>query len=161
MQFLGMFLLAGLIFEVLSIVVMTKLIGGLGTVALMILSFFIGLWLLRRNAGISKVMVAGELLRNQGQMSVYQMLWPIRIPMAGFLLMVPGFVSSAVALLLLLPFKGKPIAQTSGTQQFSGAFGGFTRSGKPQDDDIIEGDFVVRPNSQSDVQSPKHLEDKR
>ena len=139
MQLIGIFLLAGAVLEVLSIVMMVKLIGGVLTFALMVLSFILGSYLISRNAGVSKVMLAGVLLRGHGRMSLYQMLWPVRIPVAGGLLMIPGFLSSVLALLLLLPLKGgKAQEQPQGASPF------YTQRQTARDDDVIEGEFVVR-----------------
>lgn len=150
MQYLGFVFLMMLFLEILSIVLMVKMIGGLATFGLIILCFILGLFMLRRTAGFSKVLMAGELLRGQGTMSFYQMMWPIRIPVAGFLLMLPGFASSITALLLLLPFKGKPVVQGT-AQGFSGQFGSnpFAGGQTQAHDDVIEGDFVVREGGQS------------
>lgn len=138
MQLIGIFLLAGAVLEVLSIVMMVKLIGGMLTFALMVLSFILGSYLIGRNAGVSKVMLAGALLRGHGRMSLYQMLWPVRIPVAGGLLMIPGFLSSVLALLLLLPLKGGKAQEPQGASPF------FTQRQAARDDDVIEGEFVVR-----------------
>ena len=138
MQLIGIFLLAGAVLEVLSIVMMVKLIGGMLTFALMVLSFILGSYLIGRNAGVSKVMLAGALLRGHGRMSLYQMLWPVRIPVAGGLLMIPGFVSSVLALLLLLPLKGGKAQEPQGASPF------FTQRQTARNDDVIEGEFVVR-----------------
>lgn len=138
MQLIGIFLLAGAVLEVLSIVMMVKLIGGMLTFALMVLSFILGSYLIGRNAGVSKVMLAGALLRGHGRMSLYQMLWPVRIPVAGGLLMIPGFLSSVLALLLLLPLKGGKAQEPQGASPF------FTQRQTARDDDVIEGEFVVR-----------------
>lgn len=138
MQLIGIFLLAGVVLEVLSIVLMVKWIGGMLTFALMVLSFILGSYLIGRNAGVSKVMLAGALLRGHGRMSLYQMLWPVRIPVAGGLLMIPGFLSSVLALLLLLPLKGGKAQEPQGASPF------FTQRQAARDDDVIEGEFVVR-----------------
>ena len=138
MQLIGIFLLAGAVLEVLSIVMMVKLIGGMLTFALMVLSFILGSYLIGRNAGVSKVMLAGALLRGHGRMSLYQMLWPVRIPVAGGLLMIPGFLSSVLALLLLLPLKGGKAQEPQGASPF------YTQRQTARDDDVIEGEFVVR-----------------
>ena len=138
MQLSGIFLLAGVVLEVLSIVLMVKWIGGMLTFALMVLSFILGSYLIGRNAGVSKVMLAGALLRGHGRMSLYQMLWPVRIPVAGGLLMIPGFLSSVLALLLLLPLKGGKAQEPQGASPF------FTQRQAARDDDVIEGEFVVR-----------------
>ena len=138
MQLIGIFLLAGAVLEVLSIVMMVKLIGGMLTFALLVLSFILGSYLIGRIAGVSKVMLAGALLRGHGRMSLYQMLWPVRIPVAGGLLMIPGFLSSVLALLLLLPLKGGKAQEPQGASPF------FTQRQTARDDDVIEGEFVVR-----------------
>ena len=138
MQLIGIFLLAGAVLEVLSIVLMVKWIGGMLTFALIVLSFVLGSYLIGRNAGVSKVMLAGALLRGHGRMSLYQMLWPVRIPVAGGLLMIPGFVSSVLALLLLLPLKGGKAQEPQGASPF------YTQHQTARDDDVIEGEFVVR-----------------
>ena len=138
MQLIGIFLLAGAVLEVLSIVMMVKLIGGVLTFALMVLSFIFGSYLISRNAGVAKMLMAGALLRGFGRVSFYQMLWPVRIPVAGGLLMIPGFLSSVLALLLLLPLKGGKEQEPQGASPF------FTQRQTAQDDDVIEGEFVVR-----------------
>lgn len=138
MQLIGIFLLAGAVLEVLSIVMMVKLIGGVLTFALMVLSFIFGSYLISRNTGVAKMLMAGALLRGFGRVSFYQMLWPVRIPVAGGLLMIPGFVSSVLALLLLLPLKGGKAQEPQGASPF------FTQRQAARDDDVIEGEFVVR-----------------
>ena len=69
MQLIGIFLLAGAVLEVLSIVMMVKLIGGMLTFALMVLSFILGSYLISRNAGVAKMLMAGALLRGFGRVS--------------------------------------------------------------------------------------------
>lgn len=138
MQLIGIFLLAGAVLEVLSIVLMVKLIGGVLTFALMVLSFIFGSYLIGRNTGVAKMLMAGVLLRGFGRVSFYQMLWPVRIPVAGGLLMIPGFLSSVLALLLLLPLKGSKAQEPQGASPF------YTQRQTAQDDDVIEGEFVVR-----------------
>ena len=138
MQLIGIFLLAGAVLEVLSIVMMVKLIGGVLTFALMVLSFILGSYLISRNAGVAKMLMAGALLRGFGRVSLYQMLWPVRIPVAGGLLMIPGFLSSVLALLLLLPLKGGQAQEPQGASPFC------TQRQAARDDDVIEGEFVVR-----------------
>ena len=133
MQLIGIFLLAGAVLEVLSIVMMVKLIGGVLTFALMVLSFIFGSYLISRNTGVAKMLMAGALLRGFGRVSFYQMLWPVRIPVAGGLLRIPGFVSSVLALL-----KGGKAQEPQGASPF------FTQRQAARDDDVIEGEFVVR-----------------
>lgn len=146
MRFVGILMLMLLVAEILSLLLMVKWLGLMLTLVLMILSFMAGSYLLRGKGNLAKVLMGGELLRGAGRVSLYQMLWPVRIPFAGLLLMLPGFFSSLLALLLLLPFKGKPLATGGG--RASGSFGAFhyqTHTGRSrEDDDVIEGEFVVR-----------------
>lgn len=140
MQYLSLIVLVTLILEILSIILVASWLGFFATFGLILLSFFTGLFVMKRNAGFAKVLMASELLRaqNQGSVSFYQMMWPIRIPVAGFLLMLPGFLSSLGALGLLLPIKGKPIETTHfGNKPFQAA-------SQTQDGDIIDAEFVVR-----------------
>lgn len=149
MRFLGLFLLAGLAAEIVSIVLVADWIGGLATFGLMILSFVSGGFILRRTAGFAKVLMAGEMMRGGG-MSVYQLLWPVRIPLAAVLLMLPGFLSSLAAVLLLLPFKGKPLVANSGQTRFTAygtEFGGY---GSDKQGDVIDSeDYVVRESGRT------------
>ena len=147
MQYLGFSLLIFIALEIFSIILVAKAIGGFAAFALIILCFMAGSFIMKRSAGLSQLLMAGSLLKSGGRISIYQMLYPIRIPFAAFLLMMPGFFSDLIALLLLLPFGGGA-SSSAGTQQQSGSFGNFTyqtyQNRRDTDDDIIEGDFVVR-----------------
>ena len=86
-----------------------------------------------------------------GGTSLYRALLPLRIPLAGLLLLMPGFLSDIVALFLLLPLGGGQSAGAAGQNGFdSNRFsqGGFSQSAPFErgvgDGDIIEGEFVVR-----------------
>lgn len=147
MQFFGLAFLVGAVLEVVSIVLMAEWIGGWATFGLMVLGFVAGSFILRRTAGFAKVLMAGEMMRGGG-MSFYQMMWPVRIPVAGFLLMLPGFLSSLAAVLLLLPFKGKPV---SGSVN-GAAFGAnpFAAPRRENEGDVIDSeDYVVREGSRN------------
>lgn len=141
MQYLGLVLLFGAVAEIISIVLMADWIGGWATFGLMVLSFAVGLFVLRRTAGLAKVLMAGEMMRGSG-MSFYQMMWPVRIPAAALLLMLPGFASSLAAVLLLLPFKGKTAAGGVHGKVFRG--GPFGQTPNNTGDVIDSEDYVVR-----------------
>ncbi len=140
MRYLGIWLLLLAGAEVASIVMVADRLGGLPTLLLMILSFMAGLAMLR-NLGFSSVMLAGSLFHNQGELSFYQLLWPLRYIVAALLLMSPGFVSTLLACVLMLPIKGGPSAvRPNQPGQRHGA------SGYRPDSDIIDGEFeTVRP----------------
>ncbi|MFC2417966.1 MAG: FxsA family protein, partial [Eikenella corrodens] len=105
MRYLGIWLLLLAGAEAASIVMVAERLGGMPTLLLMVLSFMVGMVMLR-NLGFSSVMLAGSLFNNQGEVSFYQLLWPLRYIVAALLLMSPGFVSTALALVLMLPIKG-------------------------------------------------------
>lgn len=159
MRYFGIGFLVLLFLEIMSIVWMADWIGGAATLGLMILSFIGGVFMLR-HFGLSGVLLAGSTIRSGEQVSLYQMLWPIRYTVAALMMMSPGFVSLLIALVLLLPFKGKPIAHTQG-----GVFTSADNPFNPQrphrnDGDIIEGEYTVEPDTQSSRQ-PDYIEHKR
>ncbi|MCF7520844.1 FxsA family protein [Neisseria sp. ZJ106] len=142
MQVFGIGFLVLLFFEIMSIVWVADWLGGGLTLLLMAASFAAGVMMLR-HTGLSGILLAGATLRSGQNISLYQMLWPIRYALAAVLLMSPGFISTVIALLLLLPIKGKPVAAM---QQTPFQTQRTTRSGT-RDDDIIEGEYTVtRPN---------------
>ena len=118
MQYFGVGFLVLLFLEVMSIVWVADWLGGGITLFLMIASFALGLFMLRR-VGLSGVMLAAAAMREGGHVSLYQMLWPIRYTVSGVLLMSPGFVSSLIAAILLLPLKGVSMIDAPG-QPFYG-----------------------------------------
>lgn len=150
MRFFGIGFLVLLFLEIMSIVWMADWIGGGATLGLMALSFLGGVIMLR-NTGLSGVLLAGATLNSGSQISLYQMLWPIRYAVAAVLLMSPGFVSLLIALVLLLPFKGKPIANAQGSVFTAGSnpFKSPNRQAHHDDGDIIEGEYTVTPDTES------------
>lgn len=148
MQFLGIGFLVLIFLEIMSIVWVADWLGGGLTLLLMAAGIITGIYMLRR-VGLSGMLLAAASVRSGGQISLYQLLWPVRYALAAVFLISPGFASTALALLLLLPIKGKPLAQNAadGNMHFGG-FGnfdpnGFQRRPNRQDDDIIEGEFTV------------------
>ncbi|MDO4997831.1 MAG: FxsA family protein [Neisseria sp.] len=155
MQILGIGFLVLLFVEIISIVVVAGWVGGGLTLVLMIASAVLGVFMLRR-MGLSGVMLAMTSMKNQGQLSLYELLLPIRYAVAAILLISPGFVSTVLAVILLLPFKGKPITQQQQGQSFQGFSGfGYTQQNAKQNDDIIEGEFTVEDDATSQTHQNK------
>ena len=151
MQFFGLGFLVLLFLEIMSVVWVAGWLGGGATLLLMIVSFAVGMMMLR-HTGISGLLLAGATVRSGGEISLYQMLWPIRYAVAALLLMSPGFVSTVCALLLLLPLKGRPITDTGADN--AAVFGRtppFSRQ-DAGDGDIIEGEYTV---TRADTRNPK------
>ena len=144
MQYFGIGFLVLIFLEIMSIVWVADWLGGGWTLFLMALSFISGIFMLR-HTGISGLLLAGAAVRSGQNISLYQMLWPIRYTAAAVFLLSPGFISTAVALLLLIPFKGN--ATASSTQYFQSRQ---TYSSAKEDEDIIEGEYTVTRTSKAD-----------
>lgn len=160
MQYFGIIFLVMLFLEIMSIVWVADWLGGGVTLLLMIASFVLGIFMLRR-MGTSGVLLAAAAMRTGGKVSLYQLLWPIRYAVAGVLLLSPGFVSMLAALVLMLPFKGKPVADLSGSSH-SNEQDGFTYTAHRRygnRDDVIEGEYTVT-DSPGKKDTVDYLEDK-
>lgn len=127
---LGFFWFFALLFiEIWSIIKMSEYIGGWATFVLLVAGFFFGLQLMRAQ-GINAMIKA-----NQAAQSAQSPLGPIAEGIvkafAGILLIIPGFFSDVIALLILLPFVRKGFARyLSKKGQFQGfATGGFGPGG--------------------------------
>ena len=97
-----------------------------------------------RNIGVSGLFLAMATIRTGNNVSLYQLLWPVRYIFASIMLISPGFVSDIFAALLLLPISGKPLTGT--TQSFS-------RSTQPEQGDIIEGEYTVETDNEQTAHS--------
>lgn len=158
MQLIGIVFFLGMMLEFSTLFAMISWLGGWKTLILMVLGMLAGGVLMRHNLGVAKVMMAGQFLRGGG-MSLYDMMLPIRIPLAGLLLAMPtGFLSSLLGLILLIPFKGKALPQQNAQQQQKAHFEqhGFqyrhTRDAH-QDGDVIEGEYTVKSKPSSSAQA--------
>ena len=156
MQYFGIGFLVLLFLEIMSIVWVADWLGGGIALLLMIASFAIGVFMLRR-IGLAGVLMAGSTLRGGG-VSLYQLLWPIRYTVAGMLLISPGFVSTLIAAVLLLPIKGGPTIAAGGAKPFNADFendaGGFSNTASRtrihRNDDIIEGEYTVTDSPENE-----------
>lgn len=143
MQFVGIGFLVLIFFEIMSIVWVADWLGDLPTFLLMAASFVSGIFMLR-HTGLSGVLLAGAAMRSGQNVSAYQLLWPVRYALAALMLMSPGFISSILALILLLPIKGKPIAVMTQTNNPFTQEPPFARPGqKESEENVIEGEFTT------------------
>ena len=135
MQYFGIGFLVLIFLEIMSIVWVADWIGGGWTLFVMAVSFISGIFMLR-HTGISGLLLAGAAVRSGQNISLYQMLWPIRSP---------GFISTAVALLLLIPFKGNTPVSSAQSFQSRQTYGP-----AKDDEDIIEGEYTVTRTGKAD-----------
>jgi len=129
MRRLGWILLAFPLIELVGLIVLAGRIGGLAVLLWLIVSALAGLWILR-NQRLGMLLTAWGALNAGGQMSLYQMLWPLRFMLAGVLRIFPGVFSDLIALVLLLPLRGPDLGAGMGGEPPRAA-----------NDSVIEGEF--------------------
>lgn len=158
MQFVALFFFLAMVLEFSTLFWMFQWLGlGKGLMCI-ILGMVIGGIVMRHHLGMAKMMMAGQFFR-MGGMSFYDMLLPVRIPLAGLLLALPtGFLSSLLGLILLIPFGGRSAASSSQNKTShhytQNGFQYRSRQTKHQDDDnIIEGEYTVKSSHQQSEQS--------
>lgn len=144
MQYFGIGFLVLIFLEIMSIVWVADWIGGGWTLFVMAVSFISGIFMLR-HTGISGLLLAGAAVRSGQNISLYQMLWPIRYTAAAVFLLSPGFISTAIALLLLIPFKGNTPVSSAQSFQSRQTYGP-----AKDDEDIIEGEYTVTRTGKAD-----------
>ncbi|MBT1444212.1 FxsA family protein [Shewanella sp. JM162201] len=86
-----------------------EVLGTWSTVALVLLTAVVGVSLVR-SQGVSTLMAAQEKL-SRGEAPTGELVEGIMLAMAGVLLLIPGFVTDFIGLLLLSPFTRKPLAK--------------------------------------------------
>ena len=76
-------------------------IGPLPTIALVVLTATLGLWLIKRQ-GLSMLMSARRKM-NEGSIPASELVGGVMIAVGGALLLTPGFVTDATGFALLIP----------------------------------------------------------
>jgi UPF0716 protein FxsA len=87
--------------EIAAIWAVGSAVGVLGTIALLLAGAFVGSWLARREGG--KAMRAFVSTAQSGRNPEKELTDGMLIALGGVLIMIPGFVSDVVGLLLMLP----------------------------------------------------------
>jgi len=150
MRFLFALFIAVPIVEMVVLIQVGQQIGALWTIALVLLTAFIGINLLRHH-GLATLNRANWRMQS-GQIPAQEMLEGILLAVGGALLLTPGFVTDSIGFLLLLPFTRQFFASRlmGRFKMFSkanlGATGGFG-PGFNKDESIIEGEFDAPQNS--------------
>ncbi|MCB1646622.1 MAG: FxsA family protein [Pseudomonadales bacterium] len=129
------------ILEMFILIRVGGIIGALPTIALVVLTATIGLWLLKREglATLNRV----QTRVSQGELPETELLEGIMLIVGGALLLTPGFVTDAIGFACLLPFLRQPIArwlvQRAIVIKTRGSGGG---SQYRKETHIIEGEFT-------------------
>ncbi|GGK75786.1 FxsA family protein [Ornithinimicrobium pekingense] len=136
--------------EIVVLVAVGRSIGLLWTVGLLVAMALVGAWLARRETG--RTVRALQRAVESGRMPADEVTDAILVMAGGFLLILPGFLSDVVGLLLVLPFT-RPLArrllQVLVAQQalrLGGTPGGPARSRRseaPGRGQVIEGEVVA------------------
>ena len=150
MRFLFALFIAVPIVEMVVLIQVGQQIGALWTIALVLLTAFIGINLLRHQ-GLATLSRASWRIQ-AGQIPAQVMLEGILLAVGGALLLTPGFVTDTIGFLLLVPHTRQFFASRlmGRFKAFSGANvagGGFT-SGFSRDDSIIDGEFETQQDNQ-------------
>lgn len=155
MRFLFILFIAVPIVEMVVLIQVGQQIGALWTIALVLLTAFIGINLLRHQ-GLATLSRANWRMQS-GQIPAQEMLEGILLAVGGALLLTPGFVTDSIGFLLLLPFTRQFFASRlmGRFKMFSkanlGATGGFGPggfgAGFNKDESIIEGEFDAPQHS--------------
>ncbi|GGY63015.1 membrane protein [Cellvibrio zantedeschiae] len=156
--------------EIWSIIKMSEHIGGWATFVLLIAGFFFGLQLMRAQ-GIN-AMIKANLAAQTAKSPLGPIAEGIVKAFAGVLLIIPGFFSDLIAILILLPFVRKGFARYLAKKgQFqgfangsfgSGGFGAFGGFGRPSANDDFAGGNVYEHDGSAKVNtaSDRTLKDK-
>ncbi len=155
--------------EIAGFVIVGRAIGLAATLALVVLGFVVGCFLLRRQGiGILRRMSAEG---RSGTMPERELLNPAMTVISSLLFIIPGFLSDILAILLLIP-QVRNLLWRSIARRFVvvGTDGGFSassrsdfrgRTGKPDDSKVVdldEEDYHRQPNGKSPW-SGKQIED--
>lgn len=140
-------------------------IGALPTIGLVFLAGILGLVLLRKQ-GASVLMRANQRMQ-RGEVPAREMVDGMFLAVGGILLLIPGFVTDAVALICLLPgirywLIGKSLKSAAfQAHTVSGSFGWGTSKRNDGAGDIIEGEFRRQPTPHDTPQDGSPAEPKR
>ncbi|MEA1677806.1 FxsA family protein [Nitrospirillum sp. BR 11163] len=152
---LPLFLIAYLLAEIAAFAWVGEKVGVLGTVALVVLSTAVGLWLVQRQ-GLDALRKVARSTPGEAPVVAWDGLC---LATAGVLFTVPGFISDLAGLALLLP----PVRRTllgqaqrlSGTRFTVRTAGGGTYGGPARPITVIDGDFVDVTKPDQDPTLPK------
>ncbi len=104
----GLAVVVLIILEVLAIRLVDDLIGPWWTILVLLGSSLLGAWLIKREGGRAW-RALGRALR-EGRMPATELADGVVVLVGGLLLVVPGFVTDLVGLVLILPFT-RPVAR--------------------------------------------------
>ena len=143
------FLLLFVLFPVLELFVFVKVSGAIGffpALLLVILGSMLGVFVLRI-AGLATALRARESL-NRGELPAQTMLEGLMLALAGGLLILPGFVTDVLGLIMLLPISRRLLANKMRQRAFADDLqprgGPAPQQPLGREPNVIEGEFEHR-----------------
>lgn len=142
------FLLMFIVFPVVELMLLIEVgskIGGLLTIACVLLTAFVGLALIRQQ-GLSILLKAREKM-HQGNIPASEVVEALLLAIAGVFLLFPGFISDALGFLLIIPTVRKGVSGSLMGKVFKEHFTAQSRRQKTPEEgqdhgDVIEGEFT-------------------
>jgi len=156
-----------ILIPILEMVILIKVGGIIGvfpTVALVVLTAMIGVWLLRQQGLSTWIRVQEKLAR--GEIPGMEMLEGIMLLIGGALLLTPGFFTDILGFICLIPQLRKPVANWLMNHQWLGKAGvypegtSFTfasfRQGKNEKNRFeVEGEYTIVKGNSGDSPGPE------
>lgn len=170
MRFLFLFFIAVPLIEMFLLFEVSDQIGGLPTIALVVLTAVIGVQVLKRQ-GLSTLLRANQRIE-AGELPAQEIVEGMMLAGAGALLLTPGFITDTLGFILITGPLRRPLARKLIKVGFLGAMkpgpggGGFTMWGNsststgqhysgPVDGNIVEGEFSEEKQRIDDRNLPK------
>jgi UPF0716 protein FxsA len=155
--FMRFFLLIFIIVPVIEMFILIRvgsMIGALPTIALVVLTATVGVWLLKREGLATLARLQGKMAN--GDIPGKELLEGVMLIIGGALLLTPGFVTDAVGFVCLLPGLRQPLAvwllnhtqfMQGGFQMGAGSSGGaFTFQGSTFQGRTFDGQSFDQPD---------------
>jgi len=150
MRLLILLLLFLAVYAELSVIINVGAAIGTGQVlVLLILTAAVGIWLVRlQGFEVYRRMIAAT---SRGEAPVDEMIHGILLLLAGFLLIIPGFISDGLGAVLLIPFV-RTLMISRGFFAYTTAFYA-PQSARPRESGVIEGEFTAEKSDKNEDQA--------
>ncbi len=150
MRLLILLLLFLAVYAELSVIINVGAAIGTGQVlVLLILTAAVGIWLVRlQGFEVYRRMIAAT---SRGEAPVDEMIHGILLLLAGFLLIIPGFISDGLGAVLLIPFV-RTLIISRGFFAYTAAFYA-PLSARPRESGVIEGEFTAEKSDKNEDQA--------
>ena len=139
MRFLLLFFIGTPILEMIVLIKVGALIGTIPTIALVVLTATIGVWLLKREGLATLTRLQQKM--TQGELPGKELLEGVMLIIGGALLLTPGFVTDAVGFAGLIPPIRRAVAVALLSRMVvAGVNTGSPMGARRQQGDIIDGE---------------------